>query len=174
MIERLLEHGGGHQEPTLAVVHAMAYQIDVTSDLIEAYPQLESRAGERLYAATFLDAIGLSAHVLVAPNGERIRCRRDDEIAWHAKGHNENSVGIEVLVPGVFTYGDFLARIAEPWPSQAQLLSTAAQLHEWSIRWPIKRIEGHSTLSPERKQDPGKGFPWGRLMALLANPEKAA
>lgn len=169
IIQRPLEHGdtwpSGHphegeptpeNKPTMVIIHAMAYQIDYQ--------------GERLYAASFLDLMGLSAHILVAPGGDRIRCREDNQIAWHAKGYNVDTLGIEVLVPGVYGYQSFTQRIAEPWADNEQLQATADQLREWGSLWSIQQIRGHNHVDPERKVDPGRGFQWGRLMALLAKP----
>lgn len=168
MIHRPLTHGDvwpeGHphegeptpeNNPTMIIVHAMAYQIDWE--------------GERLYAASFLDRLGLSAHILVAPGGERIRCREDDRIAWHAKGYNVDTLGLEVLVPGVYGYSQFTQRIAEPWADNAQLRETAAQIREWCATYDIHQVRGHNHVDPERKVDPGRGFQWGRLMAYLAS-----
>lgn len=173
IIERYLSHGDywpenhphageptGDQVSTLIVVHAMGYQIDYQ--------------GRLLYAASFLDELELSAHILVAPDGTRIRCRKDNQLAWHAKGFNQDSLGIEFLVPDSESYGIFLQRIAKPWGTNAQLKAGAVQIREWCSNWPIRRIESHSKIDPERKHDPGAGFRWGLLMAGIANPDNIA
>lgn len=167
VIQRPLPHGdtwpSGHphegeptpkNQPQMVIVHAMAYQIDYQ--------------GERLYAASFLDRMGLSAHILVAPGGDMIRCREDEQVAWHARGFNIDTLGIEVLVPNVYDYQSFTQRIAEPWVDDKQLRAVADQLKQWASDWPIHQIRGHNHVDSERKVDPGRGFPWGRLMALLA------
>jgi len=150
MIERILPHGAMTQRPRRIIVHAMAYQIDYE--------------GERLYAATFLARVGLSAHILVAPDGQRICCRYDRQGAYHAKGYNTDSLGIEVLVPNVYSYTPFVERIKEPWVGLRQLTATVDQVAGWCREYGIKpergQLDRHSDIDPERKVDPGQGFPW--------------
>jgi N-acetyl-anhydromuramyl-L-alanine amidase AmpD len=72
----------GNAPINLIVVHAMGEYI---------------KDGNNVYsAARFLKKIGLSAHYLVTPSGVILRCVREAQIAWHAKGFNTNSIGIEV------------------------------------------------------------------------------
>ena len=157
MIDRHLPHGADHQTPRRIIVHAMAYQIDWE--------------GERLYAANFLDKIGLSAHILVAPDGTGIQCRADTEGAWHAKGYNTDSLGVEILVPGVFDYGSFLQRIAEPWCGDKQFSSAVDVVADWCYRWGIGtepgQLDRHSDVSPNRKSDPGRGFRWADFVTRV-------
>lgn len=165
IINRHLDHGDywpnglptDEQRPERLVVHAMANQLDYN--------------GERLYAASFLDKIELSAHILLPPyEPVVIRCREDIEIAWHALGFNINSIGLEFLVPDVYDYSSFLQRIREPWirPSSSQYqlgVGVAARIcNFWSI--PIKEgyFDQHSDIDPSRKYDPGSGFPWNRFI----------
>lgn len=147
-IDRHLSHGRpGPQTPDRIVIHAMGYQLRMGDGSVH-------------YAASFLEKIGLSAHALVAPNGDLIRCRHDHEIAWHAKGHNTNTLGLEFLVPGVHDYASFGEAIKTPWPTTEQLDTGAWQVAKWCRDWPIKLTERHSYFDPERKVDPGAGFPW--------------
>jgi len=162
VVDRHLPHGDhwpdgtptGEQTPKRVVVHAMAYQIDYK--------------GERLYAATFLERMGLSAHLLIAPDGTPIRCRGDREIAWHAKGFNQDSLGVEVLVPDVYNYDAFLTGIDDPWVRKRQYITTVAAVRDWCNEWGIAPERGtldrHSDIDPERKSDPGQGFPWERMV----------
>jgi len=149
-ISRPLPHGAPNQTPRRIVVHAMAHQID--------------DEGKRVYAATYLDRVGLSAHILVAPDGTLIRCRQDCEGAYHAKGYNTDSLGIEVLVPNVYSYTPFVERIKEPWVGLRQLTATVDQVADWCREYGIKpergQLDRHSDIDPERKVDPGQGFPW--------------
>lgn len=165
VIDRHLPHGdfwpSGEPTPGNApktvIVHAMAYQIDYN--------------GERLYAASFLDRIGLSAHILSAPRGELIRCRDDDEMAWHAKGFNRDSLGIEILVPDVYEYSQFLQRIQEPWISRdsEQFAASVDVVADWMRTHgiPLGSVKRHCDVDPDRKRDPGKGFPWDAFLSRV-------
>lgn len=170
VIQRPLSHGPENQHPNRIIVHAMVQTIRITPDVVHWHPKLERHSGERLYAATFLDEIGLSAHILVAsPRGERIRCREDTQGAWHAKGFNTDSLGIEVLVGHVDGYGEFLDRIREPWVERDTYISAVEQVIEWCRKWDIApepgTLDRHCDLDPERKYDPGAGFPWARFVS---------
>lgn len=148
-----LPHGGGKQWPNRVVVHAMAEYIEYQ--------------GRHLHAVDLLDELRLSAHALVTPSAVVIRCRNDDETAWHAKGHNSNTLGIEILVPGVHGYGSFLEAIEKPYYSREQLLATVEQVRTWMNKYPIHEVVRHSDIDPERKQDPGSGFRWNEFKAML-------
>ncbi len=155
-----LKHGGtALNRPDTIVFHAMGeFIID----------------GEhRDHAVKFLDRYGLSAHALAAPDGSVYRCRDDLEQAWHARGFNRNTLGIEALVKGEHDYASFIEAIKRPYIEDAQYQAILEQSHEWIDMHPIRRLVRHSDLSPGRKVDPGDGFPWRELLADLGM-EKAA
>lgn len=141
-----IEHGGGGNTPHLIVLHAMGEVIKYR--------------GVLLHAVKFLDKVGLSAHALGAPDGSVYRCRKDRETAWHAKGFNANSLGYEFLVAGDHDYASFLEAMKTSYVTEAQYQAGLEQVREWLDLYPIRRIARHSDLSPERKVDPGTGFPW--------------
>lgn len=153
IITDLIDFGGGKQEPDTIIIHAMGeYIID---------------GNETLHAVDFLKKYKLSAHALFAPNGDIYRCRKDEDIAWHARGHNKNSLGYEFLVPGEHTYRTFVETIKEPYvlgdqmTAALEFIKIALQEHN------IKTIKRHSDVSPGRKVDPGEGFPWEFLTRNL-------
>jgi len=150
IINRPSPFGAAHQTPKRIIVHAMSEWIN------------------GMYAPDFLLSVGLSAHALVTPDGDIIKCREDTQGAFHAKGFNTNSLGIEFLLPGHNDYGSFLDGIARPgWVSEPQLLAGARWIAEWMARWNITQIDGHCDVDPARKKDPGRGFPWDTLRAAL-------
>lgn len=146
-----LEHGGNSANtPKLIVIHAMGEYIK------DSQPR---------HAIKFLDHYGLSAHSLIAPDGTNYRCREDNQRAWHARGFNPNSLGIEFLVPGVHDYGSFIETIKTPYLTDNQYRAGVEQVREWIDLHGITEIARHSDKSPGRKVDPGDGFPWEEFLS---------
>jgi N-acetylmuramoyl-L-alanine amidase len=144
--EILLPRGAKHQEPDRVIVHAMGEYID------------------GVHASSFLMNVGLSAHILVCPDGKIIRCRQDNQGAYHARKHNVNSLGIEFLVVGNHGYASFKEMIKEPYLTSEQYEAGMEFVRdEWFIKKGIRMVDRHSDVSPERKVDPGEGFPWERF-----------
>jgi len=153
----MLDHGSLGNNPKMIVVHSMGEYID---------------NGKTIQSARdFLDEYKLSAHTLVEPNGDLIICRSDDEVAWHARGHNTNSLGIEILVPGHHNYSTFLKAIKKTnWSPVVQMESAAEQVAVWMDMYHIKmdKVIRHSDLSPDRKVDPGTGFNWVLFQKMVS------
>ncbi len=115
----------------------------------------------------------VSAHYVVAEDGQIVRMVAEENRAWHAgKSYwrgvtniNSASIGIEIVNPGhEFGY--------RPFPD-AQVSAVIALMQDILTRHSITRgnIVGHSDIAPARKEDPGELFPWGRLARLrLALP----
>jgi N-acetyl-anhydromuramyl-L-alanine amidase AmpD len=115
-------------------------------------------------AEDFLDEIGLSAHSLISVNGDNIRMRGDNELAYHAKQYNSQALGIEFRVPGVISYADFLEKIKTPYLSEAAYWAGLEQILTWFATIPsLKWIRPHEDLD-SGKFDPGAGFPWEQMM----------
>lgn len=132
------------------VIHAIAEYIE--DDRSRVWPVWD-----------YLEYRGLSCHFLVMPSGVVIRGRRCGDVAWHAKGFNLDSYGVEVVVPGLHNYGSFLRRIHEAdWVTDAAyaaVVETARRLcHRSGLS--ADALVRHSDIDPSRKQDPGHGFPW--------------
>lgn len=160
IIERPSPHGSGIQRPKRGVVHAMGEYIRLD----------DSRVME---AADFLEHIGLSAHCLVKPNGDRIRTRRPDQVAWHAKGYNSHTYGIEVLVPGEHNIATLKkATAVKGWATGMQLLALTEEFRWVAALYPefdTSEIDRHSDLDPKRRWfDPGEGFPWDDFKRSMA------
>jgi N-acetyl-anhydromuramyl-L-alanine amidase AmpD len=154
VIDRHLEHGARSCIPTRIVIHSMGHYI--------------LHEGTFKAAASFLDDVGLSAHALIAFGGEVIRCRNDDEGAWHAKGHNTGTLGLEFLVPGKHDYTSFIKTIDQPgWVSQFAFSSAVDLVRGWCKSHDIEEIVRHSDIDPGRKRDPGRGFPWTQFLEAV-------
>jgi len=136
-------------KPTRIVVHAMG-----------EYIQDDSIPDRYNHAVSFLNEYKLSAHMLIAPNGDVYRCRFDSERASHARGFNTDSLGVEFLVQGKHNYGTFIDIIKTPYLTPEQYESGLMVVKDWLQLHNIEHINRHSDLSPGRKVDPGLGFPW--------------
>jgi N-acetylmuramoyl-L-alanine amidase len=110
-------------------------------------------------------AARVSAHYLIAEDGQILRLVAEDKRAWHAgqsywrglHGVNGASVGIEIVNPGhEFGYRPFTE---EQMEALLPLLAGIVERH----RIPPANVVGHSDIAPARKQDPGELFDWGRL-----------
>ncbi len=109
----------------------------------------------------------VSAHYLIAEEGEVHALVPEDRRAWHAgvaywrgdKDINSRSIGIELQNPGhEFGYRAYPV---------AQMTSLVELSLEILGRHPIpaRHVLGHSDVSPDRKQDPGELFDWAGLAA---------
>ena len=107
----------------------------------------------------------VSAHYVVAEDGQILRLVSEDKRAWHAglsywrgvTALNDVSIGIEIVNPGhEFGYRAF---------PDAQIDALIPLLAEIKDHYRVSRgnVVGHSDIAPTRKQDPGELFPWGRL-----------
>jgi N-acetyl-anhydromuramyl-L-alanine amidase AmpD len=63
--------------------------------------------GHVYYATDWLYHEGYSCHYYVMPDGRVIRSVPEDKMAWHAKGVNSVSVGVDFLVAGVRDWFEF-------------------------------------------------------------------
>jgi N-acetyl-anhydromuramyl-L-alanine amidase AmpD len=142
-------NGFVNNSPKLCVIHAIGQYIDTD--------------GVDYHATEWLDKLGLSAHYLI-DQSVVIKTREETQGGFHAKGFNTDSIGIEILVPGLHDYATFLEAIKTPYidGNQYQLLIDLCK--EIISRHPHIVFKRHSDLSPERKFDPGAGFDWGKFL----------
>lgn len=106
-------------------------------------------------------AFEVSAHYLIAEDGEVMALVPEEMRAWHAGAGqwggvgdvNSRSIGIELASRGT-----------HPFP-HPQMLALERLLGEVLARWSIapERVIGHSDMAPVRKEDPGPHFDWRRL-----------
>ena len=109
----------------------------------------------------------VSAHFLVRREGELLQFVSCDARAWHAGSSswqgradcNDFSVGIELE--------GLEGERFEP----AQYAALAGLIDALARRYPIAAVAGHEHVAPGRKNDPGAGFDWTRLRALLGTTD---
>ena len=115
----------------------------------------------------------VSAHWVVAEDGQVVRMVDPDNRAWHAGKSwwrgitdvNSASIGIEIVNPG-HEYG------YRPFPAE-QMASVELLIADAVQRFAVApaNVVGHSDIAPARKDDPGELFDWERLArAGLAMP----
>ncbi|WP_310496263.1 N-acetylmuramoyl-L-alanine amidase [Sandarakinorhabdus sp.] len=118
----------------------------------------------------------VSAHWVVAEDGQVLRLVDESKRAWHAGRSwwrgitdvNSASIGIEIVNPGhEFGYRPF------PRPQMdavEALVADAVRTHDLRPG----NVVGHSDIAPTRKEDPGELFDWPRLaragLALMPAP----
>jgi len=103
----------------------------------------------------------VSAHYLIAPDGEVMSLVAEENRAWHAGAGrwggvtdvNSHSIGIELSNDGFSPFSSNLMDALE-------VLLTGMR-DRWAI--PAHRVIAHSDLAPGRKIDPGARFDWQRL-----------
>jgi N-acetyl-anhydromuramyl-L-alanine amidase AmpD len=154
-INKPLPKGAKNQLPSRIVLHAMGEYVKLDSGNKHAYD--------------FLKDIGLSAHALICPDGTIIRCRDDNQGAYHARGFNTDSLGVEFLVTGKHTYSSFKSAIKKPYLTFEQHISGVELLRDWCSKHTIVSIDRHSDIDPERKVDPGEGFPFDLILKDIEN-----
>ncbi len=110
-----------------------------------------------------LQKLRLSAHYVIGVDGEIIRLVSEEKRAWHAgvsmwrgkENINHNSIGIEISS----------ASMGQKPYNQKQIDSVVSLSKEIIVKYGIKpqNVVGHSDITPTRKPDPGKAFPWQYL-----------
>lgn len=112
-------------------------------------------------------AAKVSAHWVVAEDGQIVAMVDESNRAWHAgkswwRGEtdiNSASIGIEIVNPGhEFGYRPFPA---DQMASVEHLVADAVRRHGIDA----SNVVGHSDIAPSRKEDPGELFDWPRLAA---------
>lgn len=157
-------YGLGKQDPKKLIIHAMGQFIIIDEHQAKYFKAKGKNIPAGIYhASEFLERRGFSAHLLQEPDGSFIKLRSTAEGAYHAKGENSDSVGIEVLVEGKWHITDFdrLMKSDKDWVTPEQYQYLVPMTQEIIDYWPRMTAEdvcGHSDVSPGRKFDPGKGF----------------
>ena len=148
-------NGGGFQpHPDTLVIHTMG-EFVVGDD------------GKVRHATEHLEHDGTSVHAMITPTGTTIRTREDDRVAYHCRGHNANSLSVEVLCAGVHDWSSLVKTIKTDYVKPVQFAELVRFVLGWRDRYHIKQIKRHSDLDP-KKPDVGSGFHWERFLKEVA------
>jgi N-acetyl-anhydromuramoyl-L-alanine amidase len=113
-----------------------------------------------------LRGLEVSAHFVVLRDGELRQFVSCDRRAWHAGASrwrdrsdcNDFSIGVELEGLEGMSF--------EP----AQYLALARLMRDIAAQYGVTSVAGHEHVAPGRKQDPGCGFDWSLMIALLGWP----
>jgi len=163
--------GDIHNSPKIIVLHAMGEYIHVSEE-VKAHYAAKGKVlelGRDYHAPEWLRVLGYSAHNLVTPSGLVIKCRENHEGAYHAYGYNTDSLGIEFLLEGIHTYETFKAGISSEYLTSMQFGKGVEVVSKWMDDYDISMdgVVTHHSLSPNRKTDPGSGFPLEQFKLAL-------
>jgi N-acetyl-anhydromuramyl-L-alanine amidase AmpD len=116
----------------------------------------------------------VSAHFVIAPNGDLYQMVNSRNKAWHASYYNSRSIGIEMVgyanQPSTWNHAN-LATLAQviAWSAvefDIPVENPAGNAYSyWSNRFNAPGIVAHSQVQPWDKGDPGPYFPWNRVLA---------
>lgn len=121
----------------------------------------------------------VSAHYCVDA-GEVVQCVDESDIAWHARGGNEHSIGVELAGmagQGRLDWEDAYSAIV--LERAAELVAEIAGRHDVplrklgpaGLRRGLRGITGHADVSEAWRKsdhwDPGPGFPWAGFLARV-------
>jgi N-acetyl-anhydromuramoyl-L-alanine amidase len=153
---------------SLAVIHSISLPPgEYGGDAIERLFSNRLDWDEHPYYAQ-IRGLQVSSHFLIRRTGELQQFVSCDERAWHAglsswRGRsncNDYSVGIE------------LEGLEGERFEAAQYDALTLLLRELARRYRMHGVAGHEHVAAGRKQDPGAGFEWMRLIDALGWPDR--
>jgi N-acetylmuramoyl-L-alanine amidase len=122
---------------------------------------------------------GNSGHYYIDRDSSVFRYVSDERVAHHVRGHNEHSIGVELINTGRWPdwFDSRRQAMTEPYPA-AQIDALLALLAHLRGALPnLRSIAGHEDLDTDkvaasddpsrlvrRKLDPGPLFPWPQVM----------
>lgn len=171
-----------HDRP-LAYVERLTARAPHAVDLVVVHcTELPDLATAREYGERIVhpSGAGNSGHYYIDRDGSVFRYAPDARIAYHTRGYNERSIGVELVNIGRWPdwFDSRKQAMAEPYPD-AQIEALLALLAHLRTALPnLTRIAGHEDLDTtrvvasddatrevRRKLDPGPMFPWPRVLS---------
>jgi N-acetylmuramoyl-L-alanine amidase len=170
-----------HEQP-LPYVDLLPERAAEAIDLVVIHcTELPDLAMAREYGERVLHASGTgnSGHYYIDRDGAIYRYVPGDRVAHHVRGHNEHSIGIELVNRGRYPdwWDSRRQAMTEPYP-ETQVASLLALLAHLRQAFPaLRQIAGHEDLDTalmpasddpareiRRKLDPGPCFPWDAVI----------
>jgi N-acetyl-anhydromuramyl-L-alanine amidase AmpD len=156
----------GGRPVDLVVVHTM--EIAERPDAAEAVAAWFARPDSRVSAHYCVDADTI------------VQCAREEDVAWHARGGNARSIGIELAGrAGQDAAGWSDAYSRAVLDRAARLTADVCRRHgipvrrirASGLRRGLRGVTGHADVSVAFRRsdhwDPGPGFPWQTFLALV-------
>ena len=170
-----------HEQP-LPYIDLLPTRAADAIDLVVIHcTELPDLAMAREYGERVLHASGTgnSGHYYIDRDGAIYRYVPGDRVAHHVRGHNEHSIGIELVNRGRYPdwWDSRRQAMTEPYPPE-QIDALRGLLTQLRGDYPnLRHIAGHEDLDTalmpasddpalkiHRKLDPGPMFPWGEVM----------
>jgi N-acetylmuramoyl-L-alanine amidase len=170
-----------HDQPLPYVDILPERPVDAVELVVIHCTELPDLAMAREYGEKVLHASGAgnSGHYYVDRDGAVYRYVPGTRVANHVRGHNANSIGIELVNRGRYPHwwDSRQQQMTEPY-SEIQIAALNALLAQLRVEFPkLRDIAGHedldtalmpasddASLEIRRKLDPGPLFPWAEVM----------
>jgi N-acetylmuramoyl-L-alanine amidase len=170
-----------HDQPLPYVDILPERPVDAVELVVIHCTELPDLAMAREYGEKGLHASGAgnSGHYYVDRDGAVYRYVPGTRVANHVRGHNANSIGIELVNRGRYPHwwDSRQQQMTEPY-SEIQIAALNALLAQLRVEFPkLRDIAGHedldtalmpasddASLEIRRKLDPGPLFPWAEVM----------
>ncbi len=138
------------------------------------------------YFAGGSDGRNTSSHYIVGPE-EAIQAVRDDDVAYHAKGINDRSIGVELTARAAFGADTWADERAERMLRRAAVIVARVALERDvpialvdadGLRAGARGITTHAAVSAAFRQsdhvDPGAAFPMEHFLELVRGAQAVA
>ncbi|GAA0889360.1 N-acetylmuramoyl-L-alanine amidase [Rhodanobacter soli] len=170
-----------HEQPLPYVDILPERPVDAVELVVIHCTELPDLATAREYGEKVLHTSGSgnSGHYYVDRDGAVYRYVPGTRVANHVRGHNPNSIGIELVNLGRYPHwwDSRHQQMTEPY-SEAQIAALNALLAQLRVEFPkLRHIAGHedldtarmpasddASLEIRRKLDPGPLFPWAEVL----------
>jgi N-acetylmuramoyl-L-alanine amidase len=170
-----------HDQPLPYVDILPERPVDAVELVVIHCTELPDLAMAREYGEKVLHASGAgnSGHYYVDRDGAVYRYVPGTRVANHVRGHNANSIGIELVNRGRYPHwwDSRQQQMTEPY-SEIQIAALNALLAQLRVEFPkLRDIAGHEDLDTalmpasddpalqiRRKLDPGPMFPWAAVV----------